>query len=176
MGKRKWGQEPEEGTYFEEWLWHRRNQNDEVGKVARYVHEQYEAGNWRDSLTLYMRHDRDYDLLAHFVRVLENEGLPEESIEAFRRVYEKYERSGPGGNPYDQKVEAAMERIDASFDLPEILGGYAEEFERYANEHDLALWLKQDAWNVLVTQLRAGEEPDFEDVTEAAMSAAEPFK
>lgn len=162
---------------FERWLADpaQANREDAVGKVARYVFSAFEE-NWPHSHQLWKRHDRTYDVQAHQERWLELDGFPEESIETFRQIYEQYERSGPGGDPYDQKVEAAKERIDASFDLPEVRRTYIEAFDRYAGGRDLSRWLILASRGILAARLAEGEEPDFDEVVEAATVAAESFK
>ena len=111
--------QPRDPDCFEEWLCdrllERRDRQDEVGPVARWVLRENREGRWAPGTILLARHGHAYDVPAHYERILRHcEGWPENSIEAFFRVYDLY--LADDGAEYDRMVEERGQELDAEFE------------------------------------------------------------
>jgi hypothetical protein len=115
--------QPRDPGCFEEWLFERRNSEDEVGRVARWVVDRMKPDHparWTPEPVLLARHGHAYDVPARYedyLRHVANE--PDESIETFFRVYDLYLKDARAD--YDQMVE------ERSRKLGEELGGEGDD-------------------------------------------------
>ena len=114
--------QPRDPDCFEQWLCERmlerRDRQDEVGRVARWVLRENREGRWAPGTILLARHGHAYDIPAHYERVLRHaENFPEEAVQAFFRVYDLY--LADDGADFDRMVEERGRGLDEEFAEPE---------------------------------------------------------
>jgi hypothetical protein len=110
--------QPRDPDCFEQWLCERmlerRDRNDEVGRVARWVLRENREGRWAPGTILLARYGHAYAVPAHYERVLRDvKNLPEEDVQAFFRVYDLYLKDD--GAEYDRMVEERGWELDEEF-------------------------------------------------------------
>ena len=119
-------EQPPDPDCFEQWLCERmlerRDRQDEVGRVARWVLRENREGRWAPGAILLARHGHAYDVPAHYERVLRHaENLPDEAVEMFFRVYDQY--LADDGADYDRMVKERGRGLDAEFGAEAAGGG-----------------------------------------------------
>ncbi len=105
--------QPRDPGCFEEWLFERRDRQDEVGRVARWVLARMKPDHparWTPEPVLLARHGHAYDVPSHYehyVRHVANQ--PEESVATFLHVYDLYLNDARAD--YDRMVEERSRKI-----------------------------------------------------------------
>ncbi len=103
-------EQPRDPGWFEDWLLERRDRQDEVGRVARFVLRENHEGRWAPEDVLLARHGHTYDAIDHYERILRHrENWSEGDIETLRKVYDLYQKDGY--SEYDRMVEERSQKI-----------------------------------------------------------------
>ena len=107
--------QPRDPSCFEEWLYERRDRQDDVGQVARWVLDRMKPGHparWTPEPVLLARHGHAYDVPSHYERVLMHcENWSDESVKTFFRVYDLYLDDARA--EYDRMVEERSRKLGA---------------------------------------------------------------
>jgi hypothetical protein len=110
--------QPRDPDCFEQWLCERmlerRDRQDEVGRVARFVLRENREGRWAPGTILLARYGHAYNVPAHYERVLRHvANFSEKAVQAFFRVYDLY--LADDGAEYDRMVEERRRGLDEEF-------------------------------------------------------------
>jgi hypothetical protein len=152
---------------FEEWLLvkllERRDRQNEVGRVARWVLRENKEGRWAPGIILLSRHGHAYDVPAHYERVLRHaENFPEEAVQAFFRVYDLYLRDDSA--EYDRMVEERGRGLDEEFAGTGNGGGGSTTGTEDAEGADEApeKGYSQESWNRFFYEIHGAEQLGYE--------------